>query len=195
VLDIYALTISNWPICVTQTTNFIHFYPKTEVFSGLVLLTPKPKADEGGLANQLLKSNDALIGTVNCKQREQNYNAGVKGASPNEKGPGGRRYQREQNYDAGVKGASPNEKGPGGRRYLRLSKEEFTSAALDAVMEVLKGDPMTRKLSEEMLITVDVDARRRRRNELEKLLGLIKGERWNTIYGKLCVRRFLNLIS
>jgi hypothetical protein len=103
-----------------------------------------------------MKSNDALISTVNCKQREQNC-------------------------DAGVKGASTNEKGPGGRRYLRLSKEEITSAAFDAVVEVLKGDPMTRKLSEEMLSTVDVDARGRRRSALEKLLGLIKGERWDTI--------------
>jgi len=135
--------------------------PKTEVFSGLVLLTPKPKDEERELVNQLFKTNDALISPINCKQREQNY-------------------------DAGVKGVSLNEEGTGRRRYLRLSKEEITSAALDAVMEVLKGDPMTRKLSEEMLSTVNVDARRRRLSELEELLGLIKGECWDTIDGKFC---------
>ena len=114
--------------------------PKPEVFSGLVLLTPKPKRTEdreGELVNQLLKSNDALDSTI--------YHT-----------------SREQNNDAGIKGASPDEKGPGGRRFLRLSKEDITSAVLDAVMEVLKGEQMTRKLSEEMLTnTIDVDARRR----------------------------------
>lgn len=125
------------------------------MFAGLVLLTPKPKSSKDdelhrALVNLLLESK------------------GVSNLS----------IERTPRSPAGNDGLSPNDDDlSDARRIERLSKDNITTAALDAVKDVFSGDQSTQAYSEAMLQnTVDADSRRRRRNALEKLLQLIKGE-------------------
>ena len=57
--------------------------------------------------------------------------------------------------------------------------EDIADIALDAVRDVFSGDPSARTISEAMLLnTINADEKRKRRNSLERLLKLIKGENW-----------------
>jgi len=129
------------------------------MFSGLVLLTPKPKSSKDEeihrvLVNLLLQSRNASH--VSVEERTPRSPLPTPCDSPDE------------NDDQGRMSRSP-----------RLSKENITNVALDALdamKDVLSGDPSARALAEAMLLnTIDEGDRRRRRSALERLLGLIKG--------------------
>ena len=130
------------------------------MFSGLVLLTPKPKNPKDdelhrALVNLLLESKSMSHISVD--------------RSPRSSVPTPRN---------GNSATVQNEEDQCGRRTPRLSTENIANAALDAVRDVLNGDPSTRMTSEAMVLnTVGESDRRRRRNALERLLELIKGER------------------
>jgi hypothetical protein len=127
------------------------------MFSGLVMLTPKPKSSRDdelhrALVNLLLESREPSRVSVERTPRSPLH-------APSN---------------------GPNQDNRSGRRSPRISKKNITSVALnalDAVTDVLNGDPSGRMMVEAMLLnTIDEGERRRRRKALEKLLGLMKGD-------------------
>ncbi|KAL7528360.1 hypothetical protein ACHAXR_002401, partial [Thalassiosira sp. AJA248-18] len=135
------------------------------MFSGLVLLTPKPNSSKDdelhrALVNLLLES------------RSVSNNISI------ERTPRTPCHSIDQITDGANKKASETDDGDQCRRRSpRLSKENITNAALDAVRDVFNGDPSAKTLSEAMLLhTVDEGDRRRRRDTLERLLRLIKDD-------------------
>ena len=133
------------------------------MFSGLVLLTPKPKEDDDlhrALMNLLLESRNSIS--------NMSYERTPRSPKPT---PLNSTLVRDDG-SAAEEGADSRNRSP------RLSKD-IADIALDAVREVFSGDPSARTISEAMLLnTINVDEKRKRRNSLERLLKLIKGENW-----------------
>ena len=153
------------------------------MFSGLVLLTPKPKGSKDdelhqALVKLLLESGSTLNSSVvriphSPKPTPRNTNV--------------------QSYPDDIN-LPPSEGSEYGKWHRRSSKENITSAALDVIKDAFNGDPRAKTLSEAMLMhTTDQRARKRRRTALKKLLGLIKGDLRNLLHifhYQWCVRRF-----
>ncbi|KAL9186813.1 hypothetical protein ACHAXT_010533 [Thalassiosira profunda] len=127
------------------------------MFSGLILLIPKPKSTKDDelhrqLVNLLLEKRSLSHLSVERTPRSP-------APTPN--------HSLVPADDASGEGEQ--------RRSPRLSKENLTSIALDAVKDMFSGDPSARALSEVMVQnSVSEGDRRRRRNALEKLLTLIR---------------------
>ncbi|KAL7548630.1 hypothetical protein ACHAWF_011908 [Thalassiosira exigua] len=134
------------------------------MFSGLVLLTPKPKSAKDdeihrALVNLLLESR-SVVSNMSLEQRTPRSPR----PTPREDGAD------EGNDDAPTEGGRQRE-----GRMPRLSREGVANAALDAVRYALYGDLSARTLMEAMLMNIQTESdRKRRRKALERLLVLIK---------------------
>ncbi|KAL7434457.1 hypothetical protein ACHAXH_007237 [Discostella pseudostelligera] len=138
------------------------------MFSGLVLLTPKPKGAKDdelhqALVNLLLESGSSLDKSA--------------ARTPHSPKPTPRQgNEQTSSFPDDINSIPANEGIECDNRYQRSSMENnIASAALDAVKDAFNGDPRAKTLSEAMLMhTTDQRARKRRRTALKKLLGLIK---------------------
>ena len=139
------------------------------MFAGLVLLTPKPKQSKDeelhrALVNLLLESRQS-ISNISVERTPRSPRPTT-------------RHDATQTHDDAIGGLVPSadDDYQCERRHTRISKENITHIALDAVKDVFNGDPSAMTLSEAMLQnTVNKGDRHRRRAALHKLLGLIKG--------------------
>ena len=139
------------------------------MFSGLVLLTPKPNSSKDdelqqALVKLLLESGSSLS------------NNSVERTTPESPKPTPRR-SNEQSYPDDINDLPTSEGSGCDKQFRHSSKENIASAALDVVKDAFNGDPRAKTISEAMLMhTIDQRARKRRRTALKKLLGLIKGD-------------------
>jgi hypothetical protein len=137
------------------------------MFSGLVLLTPKPKGAKDDELHQ------ALVGLL-LETGRSSINDSV-GHTPHTPKSTPRQSDGQMVPDE-LKDLPASEGSDFEKRCRQISRDNITSAAFDVIKDAFNGDPRAKTLSEAMLMhTSDQRARRRRRTALKKLLGLIKG--------------------